>query len=79
MSRKGNCWDDACVESFFSTLKQEQVYERAVFRTREEAHDALFEYLELFYNARRLHSALGYMSSAEYERQAATAAMRQAA
>lgn len=78
MSRKGNCWDNACVESFFSSLKMELVYEGDVFPTRAAASSALFEYVELFYNRRRRHSALGYVSPAEYER-AATEATRQAA
>ncbi len=67
MSRKGNCWDNAVVESFFSTLKQELVYSTH-FQTREEAKRALFEYIEVFYNRKRRHSALGYLSPTEYER-----------
>jgi putative transposase len=66
MSRKGNCWDNAVVESFFSSLKMELVHTRS-FRTREEARLALFEYIEVFYNRKRLHSSLGYVSPAEYE------------
>jgi putative transposase len=69
MSRKGNCWDNAVVESFFSSLKMELVHIRS-FRTREEAKLALFEYMEVFYNRRRRHSSLGYVSPAEYERTA---------
>nr|WP_144429551.1 IS3 family transposase [Myxococcus hansupus] len=69
MSRKGNCWDNAVVESFFSSLKMELVHTRS-FRTREEARRALFDYLEVFYNRKRLHSALGYISPVEYERTA---------
>jgi transposase InsO family protein len=69
MSRKGNCWDNAVAESFFSSLKLELVYERS-FRTHEEAKRALFEYIEVFYNRHRRHSALGYMSPEEYERNA---------
>ncbi|RKH08464.1 hypothetical protein D7X74_31505 [Corallococcus sp. CA047B] len=69
MSRKGNCWDNAVAESFFSTVKMELVHTRS-FRTREEAKLALFEYLEVFYNRRRRHSSLGYVSPAEYERMA---------
>ncbi len=57
------------VESFFSTMKLELVYERS-FATREEAKRALFEYVEVFYNRRRRHSALGYVSPVEYERMA---------
>ncbi|MBL0692378.1 IS3 family transposase, partial [Comamonas sp. JC664] len=69
MSRKGNCWDNAVVESFFSSLKMELVHTRS-FLTREEAKLALFEYIEVFYNRRRRHSSLGYVSPAEYERTA---------
>jgi putative transposase len=76
MSRRGNCYDNAVVESFFSTLKLELVYTRS-FQTREEAYQALFEYMEVFYNRRRRHSALGYLSPAEYEK--AAEAKRQAA
>ncbi|GEN11436.1 hypothetical protein MFU01_64730 [Myxococcus fulvus] len=69
MSRKGNCWDNAVAESFFSTLKQELVY-LTRFETRAAAKGALFEYIEVFYNRKRRHSALGYVSPAEYERMA---------
>jgi transposase InsO family protein len=67
MSRKGNCWDNAVVESFFSTLKTELVH-RSTFATRDIARSALFDYIETFYNPRRRHSALGYLSPAEFER-----------
>jgi putative transposase len=70
MSRKADCWDNAVVESFFSTLKQELVYRRA-FATHTEARSAIFEYVEGFYNRRRSHSTLGYLSPAEYERRVA--------
>jgi putative transposase len=76
MSRKGDCWDNAVVESFFATLKRELIHRRK-FRTREEARRAIFDYIEVFYNRERLHSSLGYMSPAEYERQ--WALQRQAA
>lgn len=66
MSRKGNPYDNAVAESFFRTLKVELVYRRR-FRTRAEAKAAIVEYIELFYNRRRLHSSLGYLSPAEYE------------
>jgi len=66
MSRKGNCYDNACMESFFGTLKRELIYGKR-FRTRAEARQAIFEYIEVFYNRIRLHSALGYMSPLEYE------------
>lgn len=77
MSRKGNCWDNACVESFFGSLKMELVYERS-FKTYAEAKSAVFEYLEVFYNRKRRHSTLGYVSPIEFELRAA-AAKRQAA
>jgi putative transposase len=66
MSRKGNCWDNAVVESFFSSLKMELVYPTD-FATRHQARSALFEYIEVFYNRERRHSALGYRSPADYE------------
>jgi putative transposase len=69
MSRKGNCWDNAVVESFFSSLKMELVY-LTDFVTRHQARSALFEYIEVFYNRRRRHSSLGYLSPLEYERAA---------
>jgi len=67
MSRKGDCWDNAMVESFFSTLKAE-LAEQMEFETKEEARRAIFEYIEVFYNRKRRHSALGYQSPADYER-----------
>ena len=67
MSRKGNCWDNAVVESFFSTLKIELVY-RCKFADHQAAKAAIFRYIEGFYNRRRLHSTLGYLSPVEYER-----------
>ena len=66
MSRRGDCWDNAVVESFFKTLKTELVYHRS-YRTRAEAQGDVFDYLERFYNQRRRHSFLGYRSPAEYE------------
>jgi transposase InsO family protein len=69
MSRKGDCWDNAVAESFFHTLKVELVH-RNKFRTREEAKRKIFEYVEMYYNRRRAHSTLGYLSPFEYERQA---------
>lgn len=66
MSRPGNCWDNALAESFFKTLKNELDGHRA-FATREIARMAVFEYIEVFYNRQRLHSALGYLSPAEFE------------
>ncbi len=69
MSRKGDCFDNACAESFFSTLKNELVH-HATFQSREEARTAIFEYIEVFYNRERLHQTLGYLAPAEYERRA---------
>ena len=65
MSRSGNCFDNAAMESFFSTLKTECADEQ--FDTRAHAHTAIFEYIEAWYNRQRLHSALGYLSPAEFE------------
>ena len=69
MSRRGNPYDNAVAESFFRTLKVELIYRRR-FRTRTEAKAAIVEYIELFYNRRRLHSSLGYLSPVEYEEKA---------
>ncbi|MDC0708749.1 IS3 family transposase [Stigmatella sp. ncwal1] len=69
MSRKGNCWDNAVVESFFSSLKMELVYQTQ-FDTRHQARSALFEYIEVFYNRTRRHSTMGYMTPLEFERAA---------
>lgn len=66
MSRKGNCYDNAVVESFFSTLKNELVHERD-YRTREEAQAEVFEFIEVFYNRQRLHQTLGYVSPVQFE------------
>jgi transposase InsO family protein len=66
MSRKGDCWDNAPVESFFGTLKTELVHHRK-YRTREEARRDIFEYIEVFYNRERLHSSLGYLSPTDFE------------
>ena len=73
MSRVGDCWDNAVVESFFATLKTELVA-GTDWRTRDEARAALFEYLEVWYNRRRRHSTLDYRSPADFERQPPTAA-----
>jgi transposase InsO family protein len=70
LSRKGNCWDNAVVESFFATLKRE--LDQSVFRTRDEARLAVFEYIESWYNPVRLHSTLGYKSPIDFEREALT-------
>jgi len=66
MSRRGDCWDNAPMESFFASLKKELVH-GADFATRAEARAALVEYIEVFYNNQRRHSSLGYVSPAEYE------------
>ena len=66
MSRKANCYDNAAMEAFWSTLKLELVY-RQSFATMQQARAALFEYIEVFYNRQRLHSALGYQSPAQFE------------
>jgi putative transposase len=64
MSRKGNCWDNSVSESFFHTLKTELVHHQT-YQTRAEARQAIFEYIEVFYNRERLHSANGYRSPVE--------------
>ncbi len=69
MSRKGNCWDNAMMESFFATLKKERIHHES-YATREAARQSVFEYIELFYNTRRRHSALGYLSPEQYEQAA---------
>lgn len=66
MSRKGDCWDNAPMESFFHSLKVELVHHRD-YSTREEARRDIIEYMEMFYNWERLHSSLGYATPAEYE------------
>ena len=71
MSRPGNCWDNAVVESFFATLKTELLSAEPVYGTRQQARTAIFEYVEGFYNRTRRHSTLGYLSPAEFERRAA--------
>ena len=70
MSRKADCYDNAPMESFFHTLKTERVHHR-IYAARAEARRDLFGYIEGFYNPRRLHSALGYISPADAERRAA--------
>jgi putative transposase len=67
MSRKGNCWDNAVTESFFSTIKRELIYPNGIFASREEARSKIFKYIESWYNRARKHSALEYQSPAEYE------------
>ena len=65
-SRKGNCWDNAAMESFFGTLKEECVGNQ-IYPSHEQARQALFEYLEVYYNRQRRHSTLGYVSPLVYE------------
>jgi putative transposase len=67
MSRKGNCYDNACIESFHSVLKKELVYQTK-FRTRKQAYEALYEYIELEYNRIRIHSKIGYFTPHQYEK-----------
>ena len=66
MSRKGNCYDNAYIEAFWSSLKLETVHHRK-FASRIEARTARFEYIEVFYNRTRLHSSLGYISPINFE------------
>ncbi len=69
MSRQGDVWDNSAMESFFSSLKIERVYRRR-YRTRDEARADVFDYIERFYNPRRRHSTLGYVSPAAFEKAA---------
>lgn len=69
MSRKGNCYDNACIESFHSVLKKELVYLEK-FKTRKEAKAKIFEYIACFYNGKRIHSSIGYHTPNQYERMA---------
>ena len=70
MSRKGNCWDNAVAESFFATIKNDLIHRQA-WPTKARAAAAITEYIECFYNTRRSHSTLGYVSPLEYELAAA--------
>jgi putative transposase len=67
MSRSGNVWDNAAMESFFSSLKTERTAGKT-YRTRNEARADVFDYIERFYNAIRRHSTIGYLSPVEFER-----------
>lgn len=78
MSRKGNCWDNAVAESFFHTLKTELTHQ-CKFRSREEARNIIFEYIEVFYNRVRIHSANDYLSPAEFEALTETKALQKTA
>lgn len=67
MSRRGNCFDNACIEAFHSILKREFVYVRPKFKTKKEAYDGLYKYIEFFYNRKRSNSTLGYISPIQFE------------
>ena len=67
MSRRGNCWDNAVAESFFKTIKSELIYD-GIFNTKQEARLAIFDYIEIFYNRKRLHSTINYMSPHDYKK-----------
>ena len=69
LSRRGDCWDNAAMESFFSSLKSERL-NRRTYRKRDDVRADVFSYIEQFYNPRRRHSTLGYVSPMEYEKQA---------
>jgi putative transposase len=70
MSRKGDCWDNSVAESFFASLKIERVFD-SVYRTRAEARRDIVDYIEMFYNSKRRHSYLGYLSPKEFEKRMA--------
>jgi putative transposase len=72
MSRSGNVWDNAAMESFFSSLKTERTTRR-IYGTRGDAKADVFDYIERFYNPKRRHSTIGYLSPMEFERQAGLA------
>ncbi len=69
MSRSGNVWDNAAMESFFSSLKTERIA-RKIYRSRDEARADVFDYIERFYNTKRRHSTIGYVSPMEFEMKA---------
>jgi transposase InsO family protein len=68
MSRKGNCYDNATMESFWSTLKLELIYRRD-FNSQSQARNEIFDYIEAFYNRQRSHSSLGFLSPVDFELQ----------
>jgi putative transposase len=72
MSRSGNVWDNAAMESFFSSLKTERTSNKT-YRARNEAKADVFDYIERFYNSKRRHSTIGYLSPMEFEKQAGLA------
>ncbi|MGO8684611.1 MAG: transposase [Thermoleophilia bacterium] len=78
LSRPRQCWDNAVAESFFSTLKEELLYRRS-WPTRTAAKRAIFEYVEVFYNRQRMHSALDYLSPVAYEAKQRDASMAERA
>ncbi|MBJ16450.1 MAG: hypothetical protein CMF38_07455 [Legionellaceae bacterium] len=65
MSRKGNCWDNAIAESFFHALKVELIHQY-VYKTEAQARQSIFQYLEIYYNKNRMHSAISYSTPFEY-------------
>jgi len=67
MSGKGNCWDNAVMESFYRTLKVESIYQ-SNYQTRRQIQRDIFEYIEIFYNRERLYSSIGYCNPEEYEK-----------
>ncbi|MFN0222769.1 IS3 family transposase [Paenibacillus sp. KR2-11] len=67
MSRKGNCYDNACIESFHSVIKKELIFLEK-FRTRQQARKYIFEYITCFYNGKGIHSTIGYVTPNQYER-----------
>lgn len=67
MSRRGNCYDNACIESFHSLFKKELIYCKK-FKTQQQAYDEVYQYIEFFYNRKRIHSSLGYLSPIQYAR-----------
>lgn len=67
MSRKGNCYDNACIESFHSIIKKELIYQTK-FKTRKQAYDAIYEYIEFDYNRIRIHSTIGYLTPHQFEK-----------
>ena len=66
MSRRGNCWDNAPAESFFGILKRELIFHKR-YLSRSQARQSIFDYIERFYNRRRIHSSLGYLTPNEFE------------
>lgn len=66
MSRKGNCYDNACIESFHSILKKELIYCVPKFKTKQQTYDELFKYIEFFYNRKRIHGSIGYLTPVQF-------------